>query len=161
MESDEEIVESCTPPEIREAAQLASLDLLPAKSRKLYEQAYDKFLSWKTEKKAITSENCLIVYFKDLMEKLKPSTIWSQYSMLKSTIGINEGVQIKEFKNLAALLSNYSRGYQTKKAKVFSAEEVQQFLQNAPDEIHLATKVSISDFKINKIYSIHNIFTLV
>ena len=56
----------CTPPKIREAAKAASFDLLPVKSRKLYSAAYEKFTSWK-KTNSITSENCLIVYFNDVV----------------------------------------------------------------------------------------------
>lgn len=67
--------------------------------------------------KAITSENCLKVYFKELIEKYKPSTIWSIYSKLKSTIQIHEKISIKIYKELSALISQNSRGYKGKKRK--------------------------------------------
>jgi hypothetical protein len=35
---------SCTPPEIREAANVAIQNLLPTKSRKRYEVVYEKFV---------------------------------------------------------------------------------------------------------------------
>lgn len=66
----------------------------------------------------------MIVYFKELMQTFKPSALWSQHSMLKSTIAIYENIQIKVYKILIALLTSFSHGYEGKKAKVFTAEEV-------------------------------------
>jgi hypothetical protein len=37
---------SCTPPEIREAGNVAIQNLLPTKSRKRYEVLYEKFVQW-------------------------------------------------------------------------------------------------------------------
>lgn len=64
-ESDDE--GRCTPPEMRETTKQISKDLLPKKSKEVYEEAYRKFVVWKNENKAITSENCIKVYFKQLM----------------------------------------------------------------------------------------------
>lgn len=144
MSSDEANDEgnNCTPPEMRETAKEISKDLLPKQSKEVYEEAYRKFVEWKSANKAITSENCLKVYFKDLMEIYKPSTIWSIYSKLKSTIQIYEHIAIENFKELAALLSQNSRGYQGKKSKIFTTEQINTFLETAPDEIYLSYKVN-------------------
>ncbi|XP_043479876.1 uncharacterized protein LOC122509710 [Leptopilina heterotoma] len=133
--------ECCTPPEIRKEAEEMSSDLLPKKSKNTYEDAYKKFVQWKESNNAITSENCLKVYFKDLIKNYKPSTIWSIYSKLKSTIQINKKISIHNYKELSALLSQNSRGYKSKKAKVFSTAEINLFLETAPDEMYLAAKV--------------------
>ena len=132
----------CTPPELRELAENVAQDLLPSKSKKYYEAAYEKFVEWK-KKKAITSENCLLIYFNEMAKKFKPSTIWCQYSMLKQTLKLREKIDISGFHHLTAKLKNDSKGYQYKKANVFEASAVEKFLRGAPDEIYLATKVSI------------------
>lgn len=86
---------SCTPPEVCEAAYIASLDLLPKKSKTLYESCYKTFQDWeKTSNTKSCSERVLLAYFKKLAEKYKPSTLWSNYSMLKTTIKIYEKLDI-------------------------------------------------------------------
>ncbi|XP_051167287.1 uncharacterized protein LOC127285356 [Leptopilina boulardi] len=135
--------ENCTPPEMREAAREISIDLLPEKSREAYEETYTKFVDWKKANKAITSENCLKVYFKMLMKSYKPTTMWSIHSKLKNTIKVHENVSIETYKELTALLSNYSKGYKSTKAKIFTTEEIKTFLNTAPDETYLAHKVVV------------------
>jgi hypothetical protein len=78
---------SLTPPEIRDTAEVASLNLLPEKSRKVYNMAYESFLNWQKEKKTTSfSESTLLVYFTELSTKYKSSTPWTYYSMLRSAI---------------------------------------------------------------------------
>ncbi|KAJ8909432.1 hypothetical protein NQ315_015343 [Exocentrus adspersus] len=110
---------SLIPPEIREAAEVASLNLLPEKSRKVYNMTYESFLKWQKEKKTTSfSESTLLVYFTDLSTKYKSSTLWTYYSMLRSTITL-------------------------KKAKTFSGEDINNFLTKASDDKYLATKVAL------------------
>lgn len=142
MSSNEVDDENCTPPEIREAAKKIQKDLLPKKSRDIYDETYRKFVELKTANKAITSENCLKVYFKNLIENYKPSIIWSIHSKLKSTIQ-NENISIDNYKELIALISQNSKGYQSKKPKIFTTEQINLFLETAPDQIYLAHKVNI------------------
>jgi hypothetical protein len=62
MDIENENYFSLTPPEIREAAEVASLNLLPEKSRKVYNMAYESFLNWQKEKKTTSfSESTLLV----------------------------------------------------------------------------------------------------
>ena len=61
----------CITPEFRVLAENVAQDLLLSKSKKYYEAAYEKFVEWK-KNKAITSENCLLVYFTEMCKKFKP-----------------------------------------------------------------------------------------
>lgn len=131
-----------TPPEIVETAKATSLNLLPDKSRKLYNTAYKTFMDWRSDKNASSfSENTLLAYFTELSKKYKSSTLWTQYSMLKSTLSINNSINIESYPKLRAFLKRKSEGYEAKKAKTFTADELNKFIQEAPDEIYLATKV--------------------
>ena len=58
-------------PELRVLAENVAQDLLPSKSKKYYEAAYEKFVEWKKNDKAITSENCHLVYFNEMAKKFK------------------------------------------------------------------------------------------
>jgi nucleoid DNA-binding protein len=83
------------------------------------------------------------VYFKELSKKLKPSTIWSVWSILKSTLNTRDNVNINNFLNLKALVKNNSKGSKPKKSSVLKWDEILKFINNAPDYVHLASKVSI------------------
>jgi hypothetical protein len=73
------------PPDVVKVAQKVVLDLLPTKSREIYETTYKRFMKWCEEKNIKTySENVLLVYFADLAKKMKSSILWSQYSMVKA-----------------------------------------------------------------------------
>lgn len=69
-----------------EAQLIVRNETLPKKSADRYILAYDAYKAWEDEHRnslSSSSESNLIVYFKDLSSKLKPSTLWSMWSMLK------------------------------------------------------------------------------
>lgn len=139
-------LENCTPPHIVEAARITSLNLLPEKSKKKYEMVYKCFMSWrKNHNVGSFSENVLLVYFNELAKKYKSSSLWSFYSMLRSTLKLNNGVDIEIYTKLRAFLKRTSEGYQAKKAKTFTPEEINKFINEAPDTIYLATKVKLQN----------------
>ncbi|KAJ8911520.1 hypothetical protein NQ315_012492 [Exocentrus adspersus] len=101
------------------------MNLLPEKSRKLYESVYNTFINWRAIKKTNSfSESVLLVYFTELAAKYKPSTLWSHYSMLRSTLNINEGGNIEDYTKLRSFLKRRSEGFRPKKAYIFSSEEI-------------------------------------
>jgi hypothetical protein len=61
---------SCTPPEIREAANVAIQNIMPTKSRKRYEVVFEKFLQWCKDKNIKNyTENCLLANFQGFSSK--------------------------------------------------------------------------------------------
>lgn len=139
-ESDIEI--ESTPPEIKNYVNNISENLLPQKSRHEYEKYYALLRDWQQEKKTSSfSENILIAFFGELSKKWKSSTLWKIYSILKATINVKHDVDISKYKKLKTFLKRSSENYIAKKSKVFTEENVKQFLENAPNEIYLATKV--------------------
>lgn len=134
--------ELLTPPEITEKAKSAVSYLLPDKSKKLYERAYDKFMEWRLEKKiASFSEDVLIVYFEELSCSMKPSCLWVRYSMLKSTLNLNNKIDISSYSRLVTLIKRKCEGYTGKKSRILSSDEIKKFIHEAPDHHHLLTKV--------------------
>lgn len=121
-------------------------NLLHLKSKENYEAAYQNFKTWREKQLFITDESCLLAYFESLSEKYKPTTLWAQYSMLKSTISINEKIDIGSFKEVTPLLKLKSQGFQSKRSNPFKPNEIQEFIARAPDEIYLATKVKLFFF---------------
>ena len=84
-DSDEEC-STTTPPEIKEIANSATLSLLPDKSRKIYEITYKRFRDWCADKKTVhLTENVLFAYSSDRSKSVKPSTLWSEYSIVRRT----------------------------------------------------------------------------
>lgn len=136
---------SGTPTELIEAAEGATKKLLPSKSLERYQQVYDQFEEWKKLKQTTSnSERVLLAYFTELSEvkKLASSSLWAKYSMLKKTININAKVDISSYASLTAYLKVLSHDYQPKQAKVFTEEQVQRFLDTAPDDLWLDVKVT-------------------
>lgn len=133
-----------TPDEIKEQAKAVVNNLLPACSKERYLKAYNHFMNWRSAKNVKSlSENVFLAYFDELSKTWKPSTLWSTYSMLKSTINQKHNVNMKNFNNLTAYLKRQSENFKSKKSKVFTSQDVERFLGEAPDEIYLATKVCI------------------
>lgn len=117
-------------------------DVVPAKSNKRYALIYNKFQKWKESNGTTSnSETVFKSYFEELANTKKPSSLYSTYSMLKTMMKMNEGIDISTYHNLSTFLKKKSAGYKPKKAKAFTAEEIERFLNDAPDETWLDVKV--------------------
>ncbi|KAI4459460.1 hypothetical protein MML48_6g00016021 [Holotrichia oblita] len=82
---------TATPPEIREQAIKATDNLLPEKSRIQYEQAYNLFSKWCSEKQIkIYSENVLVAYFQQHSENILPEASKPLLGKIKSN-GTDDG----------------------------------------------------------------------
>ncbi|KAJ8973437.1 hypothetical protein NQ317_016270, partial [Molorchus minor] len=75
---------NCESEEIVEAANIAISNLLPTKSRSLYDIAYNRGGAEKNVQ--VYSENVLLAYFSENAKNYKSSTLWAQYSMVKSSL---------------------------------------------------------------------------
>lgn len=131
------------PDDVLEAANLANLELLPAKSKEKYERQYYAFEKWYEERNVKTlKEEVLLAYFFKLNKEFSPNTLWSKYSMLKSVLKIKKNVDIGKFHKLVAFIKKQNVGFQPKKSKIFSKEEISTFLNEASDDIYLLIKVA-------------------
>lgn len=141
-ESDSDIEEKYNPLEEIPPDTARTNNVLPAKSAKTYERLYAQFMEWRDTQKIDTfSETVLIAYFDDLSKKLKSTSLWAQYSILKSMLSIKHKVDISSYSALHTLLKEKSEGYEPKKSKTFSTEEIKRFIENAPDNKYLLYKV--------------------
>ena len=128
--------------DIQQAAETALSTLVPEKSKNLYETTYNNFETWVKEKHVENfTEKVLLAYFLKLSTTLKPSTLWSKYSMLRTMIYLNRNVDISKFTNLIAFLKRKASGYQAKKSKVFTKLEIERFMKEADDKEFLLAKV--------------------
>lgn len=87
------------------------------------------------------SENVLLPYFEELSTKYKPTSLWSHFSILKSTLNLKNNVKIDNYSKVRAFLKRKSEGFQKKRAKTLTSDEINRFIKEAPDSIYLATKV--------------------
>ncbi|KAJ8978082.1 hypothetical protein NQ317_000686 [Molorchus minor] len=66
---------------VEAAASEAVLNLLPTKSRNLYDKTYNQFREWCKRKKVQTyTENVMLAYLHEKSNEYKSSTVWAQYS---------------------------------------------------------------------------------
>ena len=100
MESNSDSQFENVPYEISNAAAAATAQLLPEKSKSRYENVYDLFTRWMDMKKCKTiTEDVILAYLAQKSETVKSSTLWSMYSMLKSTILVKKNVNIATFQS--------------------------------------------------------------
>ncbi|KAK5646365.1 hypothetical protein RI129_004829 [Pyrocoelia pectoralis] len=87
--------------------------------------------------------NVLVAYFEEKSKYLKSSTLWSVYSMLKSTLNIKENINIEKYTKLIALLKRKHDGYLPKKSKILEMTELEKFINEAPNEDYLMIKTAL------------------
>ncbi|KAK9680519.1 hypothetical protein QE152_g39036 [Popillia japonica] len=104
--------------------------------------SYQSLKKWKSTNKITgMSEKVLLAYFSEKSKQVKPSSLWSYYSMLKRTLLIIENFDISKFGKLINLMKNLSGGYKGKKSKILEADDIIKFLTQAPDDVYLFMKV--------------------
>ena len=69
----------------------------------------------------------MLVYFADLAKTMKSSTLWSQYSMVKTSSNIKNGIDIETFSKLRAFLKKQAEGYKSKKSRVLTNDQIEDF----------------------------------
>lgn len=130
------------PAEISEEFQNAMDEILPAKSRDRYLQAYDVFVKWQESHGVRSfSEKVVMAYLIVASRKYKPPTLWSIYSMLKKTFIVKQNIDMTKYCRLRAFLKNKSDGYESKKSNVFTPDEINKFFVEAPNSRYLGMKV--------------------
>ncbi|XP_063391498.1 uncharacterized protein LOC134677015 isoform X3 [Cydia fagiglandana] len=119
-------------------------DIYPVKSKDRYIYAYENFLTWRKDKNTdLLNEDIILSYFEEMSAKYKPSTLWAMYSMLKCGLKRNHNICMENYRRVVALLRNLNKGYVCKKLKALSIENVEKFIDEAPDDKYLATKVAL------------------
>lgn len=122
-------------------------ELLPQTSRTRYEDEYNRFVNWcKIENLEISqvSDEILLVYISEMSKQMKPTTLWSKFSMIGKCLQIKENIDTSRFSKTIAFLKRQSTGYEPKKSNVFTAEQVSEFMSKAPDSQWLLEKVILT-----------------
>ncbi|KAH0811327.1 hypothetical protein GEV33_011464 [Tenebrio molitor] len=101
-----------------------------------------KFLEEGEKKRRRTDEKRYKEKVNKKSRKYKSSSLWEQYSMLKAALNVHENVDIRKYNKLTAFLKRHV-GYEAKKSLIFSRDEIDKFLLNAPDDTFLLIKVHI------------------
>lgn len=131
-----------TPTHIQKVAENVIQNLLPEKSSNRYWKEYDLFKKWGDENGVSTyNEYVLLAYFEEKSKYLKSSTLWSIYSMLKSTLNIKHNINIEKFSKLIAFLKRKHDGHLPKKSKILEMCDLEKFINEAPNEDYLMLKV--------------------
>ncbi|CAH2267948.1 jg8410 [Pararge aegeria aegeria] len=79
-----------------------------------YQKVYDNYAKWKIE---IITEGALLAYFEEMAKKYKPSTLRSQYYMLKATVKARDVIDMKDYTNLADYLKSAAMSFTSTKPK--------------------------------------------
>lgn len=135
-----------TPPEVLQSAVEAKSNLIPEKSRFQYDSAYKQFKEW-CQKKNICriTENVLLAYLEEKSKAVKSSTLWSLYSMLRTTLNINDNIDIRRFSRLVPYLKKKSVGYRPKKSQILTRPQIDRFMVEADDVDYLMMKVNFAE----------------
>lgn len=92
MEEQNDIV---LPDDILEEANAATYNLLPQKSKNRYINELEKFRLWlKNRNVNVITEEVIVAYFNGLIGKYAASSLWSTFSMLKTTLFVFEKIDI-------------------------------------------------------------------
>lgn len=128
--------------EIKSIAAAVKDSLLPSKSKDLYEKTYNAYRKWCSDKKIKkTCEDSILAYFNSDLSQYKSSSLWSKYSMLRSTINLREGVDISKFPSVIPFLKRKGEGYKPKKSLILTKDHIDEFLIKADNKDDLFNKV--------------------
>lgn len=142
-EKDVHDIDEQMPFELLEHARAAVLETLPDISREKYMLTYKNFKDWQSKHGMPNVCNDLILAYFHMMakKKYKPTSLWAYHSMLKATIRTFEDVDIGRFKQVSAFLKSRSKGYKSVKARVFTEDQIKNFIDNADNLSWLDVKV--------------------
>jgi len=127
--------------DIETAANEAISELIPEKSRALYEKKFNHFNQWmQTKNKTEITETLMLAYFNSELKSVAPSTKRSVYSILKATIKAKKNIDIVNFPQLTAFLKLKSKGFVPKKSSIFQKADIFRFLREANDFNFLSLK---------------------
>mgnify|MGYP000908332792 CR=1 FL=1 len=128
---------------IQRLTKLALQGTLPSKSTTRYQLCFKKFEDWQTENQITdVTEPTMLAYFQILSQKYSPNSLWSFYSMLKKLIALKCKVDMSKYYQLLAFIKCKNNGYQPTKANVFTQDQTQKFMNEAPDDVYLIHNVS-------------------
>lgn len=123
--------------------------ILPDRSKHLYELTYNRFTKWKQDKNIIgITEDVILEYLYHLRTISAVSTLRSRITMIRSTIDINDDIDIFQYERVRLFWKKTSisaRNNSTRKLiKIFCLNDIEKFLRESPDNLYLLIKVLIN-----------------
>ncbi|CAG9831548.1 unnamed protein product, partial [Diabrotica balteata] len=121
--------------------------VIPDDSKDKYQVAYKKFTDWQKEKNyEEINEEVLRAYFDEFLKKCQIPTVWKQYSILCTALNTYKGMNIINYMGLKKFLTEKYQRYKISrvpnpKCKVFTSDEINKFIKEAPDSDYLLAKV--------------------
>lgn len=138
---------------MKRTAQEILNDINPVESKKRYEDHWKKFVEYSGMDSNMREplEEDFLQYFDHLkrVKEYAASTMWSVYSMLNKTYQLKYGKKMQSFPRLQFLLKSFEKGYIRKTANVFTKNEIENFLNDAPNTgeyIHMKAAVVLCYF---------------
>lgn len=117
------------------------------KTQGRYTKAWNEFIAFSDNPVfKYINEDLYLQYFDYLIKEKKYcfSTLWSTYSMLNSESQIQGGPKLNIYYRLINLIKGQEKGYQPKQSLVFSSDEIEKFLEEAPSSgIYLLYKAAL------------------
>ena len=90
------------------------------------------------------NEAVILGFFHELSKSFAPNLLWTKFSMLREELEVKKMIKsTKKFVHLQQYLKQLGRGYQPKKSKLLTRQQVLKFLCES-DETYLMVKVAIS-----------------
>lgn len=131
-------------------------DAFPVKSRRVYEVVYNSFTEWRQANNTCSfSEDIFLAYFKDMTKIYKASTLLTHYSLLRNILNVTYNINLQPYPKVRAFLKKCSEDCQPRKSRIFSEEEIKQFIDKAPDYTYLAIKVGTNTNMLTHVKSIN------
>lgn len=116
---------------------------LPEKSKRLYYNAFNKYMRWKMDNKIgpdCHSEAVVGAYIKFMSSTVVPTSLWTILSQIKSVIFVEKD-EVVPVLTINKFIQRICVGYVPKQAKVLEKKELSNFLLNECDETYLIEKV--------------------
>ncbi|RZC32415.1 Phage integrase domain containing protein, partial [Asbolus verrucosus] len=131
---DQDKKEVFVPPAVLHEALAALNKVVPAKSKHSYEKEYANFCEWRKRKQARGVELKIILTY--ISERSKNAKFYHHCGPIIPNLR-----KCYLFHQLSAFLKQQSVGHGPKKSKVFTLEEMERFLDTAPDDKYLLLKM--------------------
>ena len=131
---------------VRDQINDANKNLLPKKSREIYEDVWQKYKNFCFEKKIeeiyeIDTVYAYLNWMHTKKEWTSPSTLWNKYSIIKSMVFNKSSIKFDNNpveKQIAIWIKQKQVTYHTKKSDMFTKEQISNFLENG--ELNLIQK---------------------
>ena len=117
--------------------------LVPQRSKTRYENVYREYELWCSErKKDPLVEESACLYLHESKKTRKATTLCSYYSAIKNQLLVHHGVNANNWTRNVAFLKRAGEDETKKKAKVFTREEIETFLDLNSERICVREKLA-------------------